>query len=49
MSNKRGTHDKAITKEGILVQKESLEEEKLSGSSDDAIGDHWLLIILVLF
>ena len=39
MSNKRGTHDKAITKEGIRLQKESLEEEKLSVSSGAAIGD----------
>ena len=49
MSNKRGTHEKAITKEGIRVHKESLEEEKLSVSSGAAIGDHWLLIIFVLF
>ena len=49
MSNKIGTHDKAITEEGIRVQKESLDEEKLSVSSGDAIGDHWLLIIFVLF
>ena len=49
MSNKRGTHDKAITKEGIRVQEESLEEEKLSLSSGDTIGDHGLLIIFVLF
>ena len=40
MSNKRGTHDKAITKEGIRVQKESLEEEKLSVSSGDAIREY---------
>ena len=40
MINKIGTHDKAITKEGIRVQKESLDEEKLSVSSGDAIREY---------